>query len=148
MRGKASATVTIERPIGEVFSYVTDVEKMPGWMSGVRAARLVSKEMGRGARYVLDYIQGWRPSELEIEVTEFEPPRSFASRIFRGPFAYEGRIELREVETATEVTNTIEAGPDSLSTRVVTWLLGPLLLRSFTRRLVVELEDLRRAIAA
>ena len=148
MRRQATATVTIERPIGEVFSYVTDVEKMPMWISGVRAARLISQEMGRGARFVLDYVQGRRPSEIEIEVTEFEPPRSFASRIFRGPFAYEGRIELREVEQATVVTNTIEAGPDSLSTRVATWLLGPLLLRGLTRRIAGELEELRRVIAA
>lgn len=143
---KATATVTINRPIGEVFSFVTDVGKMPRWVSGVSGARLLSREMGRGARYVLDYIQGWRSSEMEIEVTEYEPPRSFASRTYRGPFAFEGRMELREVESATEITNIIEAGPDSVSTRVASWMLGPVLRRSFTRRLVRELEQLREAI--
>ncbi len=143
---KATATVTIDRPIGEVFSYVTDVAEMPRWVSGVSAARLVSGEMGRGARYVLDYVQGWRPSEVEIEVTEFEPPRSFGSRSSRGPFAFEGKMQLREAGSATEVTNIIEAGPDSLSTRVASWLLGPILRRSFTRRLARELEQLRDAI--
>ncbi len=143
---KATATVTIDRPIDEVFSYVTDVAKMPRWVSGVSAARLVSREMGRGARYVVDYIQGWRPSEVEIEVVEFEPPRSFGSKAARGPFAFEGRMELREVDSATEITNIIEAGPDSVSTRFASWLLGPILRRSFTKRLGRELEQLRAAI--
>ncbi len=144
---KATASITIERPIHEVFSYVTDVEKMPRWVSGVKKARLLSKEMGKGARYVLDYVTGWRSIDVEIEVTEFTPPKAFASRSFRGPFVFEGRMELREVDSATEVTNIIEGGPDSLSTRFASWLLAPLLRRSFGKRLHRELEDLSRALS-
>ncbi len=143
---KATASITIEQPISEVFAFVTAVENMPRWVSGVRAARLTSHEMGKGARYALDYIQGWRSSEVEIEVTEYEPPRSFASKMARGPFPFEGRLELREVERATEVTNVVEAEPDSVATRFATWLFGPLLRRSWAKRLVRELEQLRTAI--
>ena len=134
--------------MGTVFSFVTDVENMPRWITGVTAARLQSAQMGVGARYALDYVGGWRPSEVEIEVTEYEPPRSFGSRMARGPFSFEGRMELREMEEATEVTNIIEAGPDSLSTKVASWLLGPLLRRSWSKRLLRELEQLRTAISA
>ena len=57
-------------------------------------------------------------------------------------------MELREVEEATEVTNIIEAGPDSLSTKAASWLLGPVLRRSWAKRLLRELEQLRTAISA
>ena len=143
---KATASITITRPISDVFAFVTNVENMPRWVSGVSAARLTSREMGAGARYVLDYIRGWRPWEVEIEVTEFEPPSAFGSRMARGPFPFEGRMELREVESATEVTNIIEAGPDSVSTRFASWVFGPILRRSWARRLDRELEQLRSVI--
>ena len=143
---KATASITITRPIADVFTFVTDVENMPSWVSGVRAAKLQSREMGPGARYVLDYIRGWRPWEVEIEVTEFEPPSAFGSRMARGPFPFEGRMELREVNSSTEVTNIIEAEPDSVSTRFASWLFGPVLRRSWARRLGRELEQLRSEI--
>ena len=121
---------------------------MPRWVTGVSGARLSSAEMGAGARYVLDYVRGWRPSEVEIEVTEFEPPSTFGSRMARGPFPFEGRMELREIDSATEVTNIIEDSPDSVSARFASWLLGPILRRSWAKRLVRELEQLRLAIGS
>ena len=144
---KAMATITIDRPMDEVFGFVTDVEKMPRWVSGVRSARLISKDMGKGARYVLDYIRGWRADSIEIEVTDYQPSTVFASRSFRGPFQFEGRMELVKDEDETTVTNIIEAGPDSVATKLASVLLGPFLRRSFTSRLRTELEQLRSAMA-
>jgi uncharacterized protein YndB with AHSA1/START domain len=143
---KATATITIERPIDDVFAFVTDVAQMPRWITGVTAARLASAEMGAGARYVLDYTGGWRSSEVEIEVAEFSPPHTFATRSSRGPFAFEGRMELQPVDEGTAVANIIEAGPDSLSTRIASWLFGRMLRPQFTKRLLRELEQLRTAI--
>lgn len=144
---KAMASITIDRPIDEVFGFVTDVEKMPRWVSGVRSAKLISKEMGKGARYVLDYIRDWRPDPIEIEVTEYEPSHLFGSRSFRGPFQFEGRIELDADDEETKVTNIIEAGPDSVATRLASLLFGPIVRRSFTSRLRKELEQLKSAMA-
>lgn len=145
---KAMATITIDRPADEVFGFVTTVTEMPRWVSGVKSARLLSKEMGKGARYVLDYIQGWRADSIELEVTEFEAPRVFGSRSFRGPFQFEGRMELVDGPDTTTVTNIIEAGPDSVATRVASFLFGPFLRRSFTTRLGSELEQLKAAMTS
>ena len=144
---KAMATITIDRPVDEVFGFVTDVEKMPRWVSGVRSAKLISKEMGKGARYVLDYIRGWRADSIEIEVTDYEPSRVFGSRSFRGPFQFEGRMEMMKDDGETTVTNIVEAGPDSVATKFASVLLGPFLRRSFTSRLRTELEELKAAMA-
>ena len=102
--------------------------------------------MGKGARYVLDYIAGRRATAIEIEVTEYEEPRVFSSRSFRGPFQFEGRMELENGSDQTTVTNIIEAGPDSVATRLASFLFGPFLRRSFTARLRRELEELKTAM--
>ncbi len=145
---KATATISIPRPINEVFDFVTDVDNMPRWISGVSAARLRSKVMDKGARYVIDYVQGWRSSEMEIEVVDYERPRLFASRTSRGTFDYEGRMELSGDASSTSITNIIEDAPDSLSTTVASALFGPILRRAHRRRLQKELEQLRSAISA
>ena len=143
---KLSATITIPRSRPEVFAFISDVGNMPRWVSGVTAARLVSEVMAEGARFVCEYRPNLRSEPIEMEVVSFEPPESYCTKSRRGPFQFEGCVSLSEVEGGTEVTNTIEAGPDSLSTRLATLLLGPLLRRSMQRRLLRELTALEHAV--
>jgi uncharacterized protein YndB with AHSA1/START domain len=143
---KARASIQINRSIEDVFAYVSDVSTMPMWVTGVKTARMVSPEMGKGAHFVLEYTGGWRPYELQVIVAEFDPPHVIALQTERGPFGFEGRIELEAVGDSTRVTNVIEAGPDSISTRMAVMLLGPLLKGSTNRRLLRELEALERSI--
>lgn len=143
---KATASVHIDRPIADVFAVLTDVSHMPSWVNGVKSARLVSEAMDEGAKYVLEYSSGWRANELEVEVTEFRPPEVFASTTVRGPFAFEGTFTLVEEAGGTRLTNFIEAGPDSVASRVASLLLGWLLRGTMSRRLLSELETLQRTI--
>ena len=145
---KAMASISIDRPVDEVFDFVTNVENMPRWVSGVSGARLMSQAMGKGARYVIDYVTGWRSNEVEIEVTDFERPRVFASKASRGPFDYEGRMELAGDESSTSITNIIEDDPDSLASQVAAWVFGPFLRGARRRRMERELEQLRSAIGS
>lgn len=143
---KLSASITIDQPRQAVFDFVADVENMPRWVSGVSAARLISPEMGLGARFEAEYRPAWRSDRIEFEVVSYDPPNSFCTRASRGPFQFEGCVSLGEADGATTVTNTIEAGPDSLSSRLATMLFGPLLRRSMQRRLVGELAALEHAV--
>ncbi len=143
---KATATISISRPIDEVFDFVTNVDNMPRWVSGVSGARMISQVMEKGARYVIDYVTGWRSSEVEIEVVDYDRPRLFANRASRGPFEYEGRMELASADGKTSVTNIIEDSPDSLASTIASVLFGPLLRNAHRRRMEKELEQLKNAI--
>ncbi len=143
---KAKASVTVARPVAEVFDYVTDVSNMPSWMTGVRTASAIDETMSEGSRYLLEYTGGWRSNDLEVVVTEFEPPSVFASQVARGPFAFEGTMTFTDRGDVTEVTNSIEAGPDSLATRIASLLFGWMLRGSMSRRLLGELEALQQSI--
>ena len=144
---KARASIDIPRSPAEVFAFVSDVATMPAWISGVRNAHLTSPEMGLDAQFVLEYDSGWRPHEVQVVVNEYDPPTVFGLVAERGPFSFEGRIELvPEAGGSTRITNVIEAGPDSLSTRIAAMLLGPFLKGSMNRRLLRELEALRASI--
>jgi uncharacterized protein YndB with AHSA1/START domain len=146
---KLSASITIPRPARDVFAFISDVTNMPLWVTGVTAAKMVSDAMGPGARFACDYRPNWRADRIEMEVVSYDPPQSMCTRSSRrSPFPFEGCVSLRETDQGTIVTNTIEAGPDSLSTRLATVLLGPLLRRSMQKRLARELNDLEHAVTA
>ena len=141
-----SASIRIDRRIDDVFSFVSRVENMARWVSGVSAARLLSPVVDKGARFEVDYTSTWRKNAVEFEISEYEPPHLMGLVAARGPFAFRGRLKLAESDGTTEVTNEIEADPDSLSTRLVTVALGPLLSNKLRERLRRELLALDQAI--
>ena len=141
------ATITIARPIDEVFAYVTDVTNMPHWVTGVSRARLVSESMGVGAKFMCQYTSAIRPNEIELEVTTHEAPSAFGMAMSRGPFNFEGTMTLAEVDGGTRVTNSIVADPDSLATRLASLLFGWLVRPSYRKRLARELEALKASMS-
>ena len=143
---KLSASIIIPRSQTDVFAFVSDVSNMPEWVTGVAAARLLSEEMAVGARFVCEYRPNRRSDQLEFSGVSFDPPTAFCTRSARGPFQFDGCVSLAEANGGTRVTNTIEAGPDSLSSKLATLLLGPLLRRSMQKRLRRELTALEHAV--
>lgn len=143
---KLQANVTIERPIEEVFAFVSDVANMPRWVAGVSSARLISERVVEGAQFVCDYTSAWRTTQLDLQVTAYEPPRLLSIATARGPFSFEARLQMEAVAGGTEVVNVIEDAPDSVSTQLALMLLGPLLRRGLKSRLERELMLLRQAI--
>ena len=141
-------SIVIDRPIDEVFAYVSDVENLPRWMSGVRRTRLLSKKVSSGARFSADYAQGMRDAAINFKVVEFEPPVRFAAKAERGPFSFPflGTFEFRAVGDATEVTSNVDTGGESVATRLANVLFGPVVRRGFQRRLQDELKALKANI--
>ena len=142
-------SIVIDRPIDEVFAYVSNVENMPRWVSGVRRVRLLSKKVKAGARFSAEYAQGVRNSAIDFQIVEFDPPRRFAATAERGPFSFpfRGTFEFRAVGDATEVTSNVETGEESLATRLANLLFGPIVRRGFQKRLQDELQALKASLS-
>jgi uncharacterized protein YndB with AHSA1/START domain len=143
-------SIVINKPIDEVFAYVSDVANMPRWVSGVRKARLVSKKLKAGAKFTTEYVDGWRSARIDFSIVEFDPPRRFVTKSERGPFSFpfRGTFEFRAVDDGTEVTTDIETGGESLGNRLADLLFGPWVHRGFQRRLQAELQALRAGVTA
>ncbi len=144
------SSIVIDKPIDEVFAYVSNVENMPRWVSGVRRARLVSKKLKAGARFTTEYAEGWRNARIDFSVVEFDPPRRFVAKSERGPFSFpfRGTFEFRSVPDGTEVTTDIDTGDESLANRLADIFLGPIVRRGIHRRLQEELQALRAGLSA
>lgn len=89
--------VVINRPVSEVFEYITDVEKFPEWSATNFAKRLTEGPDGVGSRSLVDMGKWPMKSRNEFETVEWEPNRKWAfktvspssSLIWEGNFIFE-----------------------------------------------------------
>jgi uncharacterized membrane protein len=77
--------VTIGRPVGEVFAYVTDVRNVPEWQESAVSAEWIDE--GRRFRERRHFMG--RTAEIELEVTALEPDRRFDVHASKGPVTFE-----------------------------------------------------------
>jgi len=100
----AERTITIDRPIADVFAFFADAENDPQWRSAVKEIRR-DGALRVGARYhQLVAGPGGRPVPADIEVTGYEPGSSVSFTVIAGPVRPEGSYRFRASGTGTEVT--------------------------------------------
>jgi len=79
-------SITINRPAGEVFAYVTDLSNEPAWHTDLLEARKTSEgPVGIGTRYQVRFKPFMGNSEGTNEVIGFEPNRLQVVRGEVGP---------------------------------------------------------------
>lgn len=107
----ATNTITIQRPIGEVFAYVANGNNDPQWRASILETQLQSEQDGVGAIYH-QVVAGpkMRPRvPFDYRVTEYKPPYRRGFQYIVGVARPVGLFELTENgPDATTVTYTLE----------------------------------------
>ena len=86
--------IVIERPVEEVFDFVTNARNEPRYNPRILSAHKTTPgPIGRGTRFVLVSKAMGRPMAVEYEITAFERPLRMTSRTIRG-------LPLMDVESA------------------------------------------------
>jgi uncharacterized protein YndB with AHSA1/START domain len=96
-------TFEIERPVEEVFAYLTDVARLPEWQSSAESAELEG-ELAEGARIMEVRTFMGRRATSTLEVTEYDPPRRFSLHVVEGPIQYAVEHALEAVDGRTRIT--------------------------------------------
>jgi len=91
--------VRIDRPVAEVFAYLTDVRNVPQWQESAVSADWIDE--GRRFREKRHFMG--RTAELELEVTALEPERRFDVRAVKAPVKFEIRHSLEGLDGGTLV---------------------------------------------
>ena len=103
--------VRIDRPIEEVFSYVSDPLNLPRWNSAVRTVRKTSTaENGAASTYLMERELPTGHAVNDLEVVASEGPREFAVRSTAGPtpFLYHYRFSADNGETVMRLDAQVE----------------------------------------
>ena len=137
-----SASVLVDRPIGEVWAFVSDVEKMDLWAKGVTKTRLTSEgDVAEGSVFTGKFTHRGREFDVRYTVTVCEPPSRFGIES-EGMLQYSGVMDLEDADGATRVTNTVETGAGGGASR----LMAGLFRWGMRRQLSKELGVLKRVI--
>jgi uncharacterized protein YndB with AHSA1/START domain len=103
-------TVLIERPLTDLFTFVTTLENYPQWhIVTLSMTRLSAEPMGVGTVYE-HQLRGGNGRSAQLEITAYEPNRLLAFRYRNAPdFTYQnGRYEFAATETGAKMTHVVE----------------------------------------
>ncbi|MFH1185663.1 MAG: SRPBCC family protein [Chloroflexota bacterium] len=128
-------SVQVNRPIGEVFAYATDISKNAEWSADiVRAEQTSPGPVGVGATSVL--VQKFLGKEMknDVAVTVYDPPHRFGFKTTSGPVQFEGMQTFEEVEGGTRMTFSMKGEAGGFF-KVAEGLLGKEVEKSFERDL-------------
>jgi ligand-binding SRPBCC domain-containing protein len=108
----------INRPLEEVFAYVSEPRNLPRWNSAVQAVRRTSAgDSGVASTYLMERALSTGRAVNELEVVTREWPREFAIRTTGGPtpFRYRYGFSAENDETVVHLKAEIDLiGPATL----------------------------------
>lgn len=128
----------------EVFEYLTAVEHMDSWVSGVTGIELASGGPGeQGAQYECDYTTGGRTSPMTLLLKSVKQPEYIEIEAIEGPFSFATTLALGRSPGGTRVTQTATVGADSRATDLMFRYLPQLVRWLFRRQLAADLGSLK-----
>jgi uncharacterized protein YndB with AHSA1/START domain len=140
---RIDSSTQIARPRDEVFAYLTDVENIPHWQSGVVESRPISEGPFRVGYQFSETVKAgpWKLNAL-CTVTDLKPNERFAFVMTSdGPLDCEAHFDLQPVAGGTRVT--VEG---AARLRGIWRLLQPMMASELRKETKAELETLRRLL--
>jgi uncharacterized protein YndB with AHSA1/START domain len=104
-------SVIINRPVAEVFSFVTNEENTTKWQAGVESTQDEGPSNQVGSRYTEVRKFMGREMKTTLELTAFEPNAKWGAKVVKGPVPYEVVSMFEPAGDGTKVTTRVEGEP-------------------------------------
>jgi uncharacterized protein YndB with AHSA1/START domain len=138
-----SESVTIDRPVEEVFAYVTDTSNDPTWHTDILEARKTSEgTIGMGTTWHLRFKPAMGVSEGDTEVVAFETNRREVMRGVMGPMQPTLTYLFEPADGGTRFTRRVQIKVSGMMRLMepLMWLMTPKGNRRFVANLRRVLE--------
>jgi uncharacterized protein YndB with AHSA1/START domain len=128
---KFTIDTDIARPPSDVFAYLTDPSKLASWQTNtVSAVPETPPPLTKGTRLrEVHRAPGGKELPSLVEVSEYEPDRTFALHVIEGALPLDARITLEPTEEGTRMRFAAEGQPEGAMR-----LAQPLLQRTLKRQ--------------
>ena len=79
-------TIHLNRPVEQVFAFLMDTSKLSTWQSNlIKTEQITAGPLGAGSRFREVRRMGKRESEIQGEITVFEPNQRFETKTITKP---------------------------------------------------------------
>jgi carbon monoxide dehydrogenase subunit G len=139
-----SHSVEIPRSPAEVFPWLLEQDRVPVWTGHLETyERLDDGALGRGSRVRQVLEVSGRRIDVELEITEYDPPRGAETRFSTNGIEVVNAYALEPSGGGTRLTQSVDAKPSGLTARMLVPVIQPRLEEKLTQdleRLRVELS--------
>ena len=136
--------LVINRPVEEVFAFISNPENLPRWRAGTLDIKRNSSEpFGMGSVVGGRFTFLGRPFDGNLEIIAHEPHRRYGTRLTEGPFPLEARYTLEPAGNGTDLTLVIEGEPGGFFK-----LAEPLVVSLAKRSYEADLNNLKEMLEA
>jgi uncharacterized membrane protein len=135
--------VVVNRPVEEVFDYLTNIEALGEWQSSVVDARRVTDGPVRtGTRFIESRHLMGRSIESTVEVTEHAPPERFTVRVLDGPVRFTVAHSFDRLDASTRLRVHAEGESHGLAARMA----GPMIARRAKQEFETDFARLKQVL--
>lgn len=136
--------VLIDRPIHDVFVFVSTPTNLPRWQAGIKEVKPTSdRPIGVGAIFHNSGEIMGRKLEGSMEITEFEPDTRFGFKGVNGPMSVQAAITFKSAGTGTKLSLSAHAEPGG-----VFKLAEGVLAKQFRSQFEANLDTLKSLLEA
>ena len=136
--------LVINRPVEEVFDFVSNSENLPRWRStSLEVKKTSTGPLGMGSTFKGRFTFLGRQFDGNVVVTAYEPNRVYMSKIAEGPFPLETGYSLEPIENGTHVTFVVDGAPGGFFK-----LAEPLVVSMAKRAYEADLHNLKDMLEA
>ncbi len=132
-------SIVINRPIEEVFAYVSDLTNGPEWQTGlIEVRKTTAAPLGVGAQFT--FVRKFLGRKLEASnmFTVYSPNEIITFATTTGPMAVEASYRFKTEQEGSRITCKIEMKPEGFSR-----LAEPLIAASVRREMSAEFAYLK-----
>jgi carbon monoxide dehydrogenase subunit G len=105
---KAENTISIMKPVEDVYAYTSDPNKTSEWQSGVESVEYPEGTPKVGTQFTEVRKFMGREMNTTLEITALEPNVKYAAKTLTGPISYEVIVTFEKEGEGTKMTTVIE----------------------------------------
>jgi uncharacterized protein YndB with AHSA1/START domain len=134
-------TIHLNRPIEQVFAFLMDTSKLSTWQSNlIKTEKITEGPLRAGSRFKEVRRLGRRESEIQAEITVFEPNRRFETKTLSKPHVTVS-YSLESEDEGTRLNHKFV-----MLTSGLMRLLEPLIASSIKKDSASDFETLKRIL--
>ncbi|MDO9084778.1 MAG: SRPBCC family protein [Anaerolineaceae bacterium] len=131
--------IVIQRPVAEVFAFVSDLSNGPQWQTGLLESRNQTQgSLGIGSKFASVRKFLGRKVEGLVEITEYEPNSKFVIKSASGTAPFEETYLFEPTSNGTKLSTVFE-----LHTSGLMGLAEPMIVGSLKREMDADFGDLK-----
>lgn len=143
---KVSCTVEVSAPPQAVFDQVADIPHAAEFITGIDSIEmLTSGPVGTGTRWREARTMFGRTATEEMEITDFQPPKSYSVKAESHGALYESVIRVEPSGAGSRLTMDFEATPVSFMAKLMRFMMKGM-MASVEKHLRQDLADIKTAV--